>query len=219
VLRLLALLVYFILSFPLNFKNLSTQQNWRPFVYAFFGSGGAIVNTRVLSQSKNLLLLSIASVLAIYDLRLDPSAFIFISTTLAGDFFAKKLDTFECRVAGIITLIIVYFYFFISNINILNFIANYGTIWAALFLVQCIAEYGDNHLERLVFFRHRYAFEFGIILILISLNLSYLDAQFIGLDLLSCLFYRISNFLIVVLMQRSKPLMGSFSPFGWSDGH
>jgi hypothetical protein len=200
--RLTTLLVYCFYCFPLIFNTLISTQTSRLIIFAYFGAGGAIVNTRILSKEQNFILLGFAILLAFCDLHLDPTALIFVSTTLGGDFLASKLDTLECKTAGIITITCALLYLFLSHSSLIQFNSIFGRVWFALFIVQAISEYGDHHLERFVFFRHRYAFEVGIILILGLFELSYAEALVICLDLVSCLFYRISNFTIIVLKQR-----------------
>lgn len=72
----------------------------------------------------------------------------------------------------------------------------YGKLYLILSAIQFICEYGDNHYEYLLFFRHRYSFELLSLLMLVIFNFKSFELEVIQIDLIACLAYRMCNCLI-----------------------
>jgi hypothetical protein len=171
--------------------------------HAYLGSIGAAVNVRVHSFAVNLALLLLAGAACVYDVRYDYSILVYLAKTFSGDFVAGKLDTSEWR----LVLLFVFGLFapalWLLERDARGAYAPYARVFPALALVQAVCELGDNYLERFVFFRHRYAFEAASAALLL-LTSRPAEITVIQHDLVVCLFYRISNF--VIILERSGVL-------------
>jgi hypothetical protein len=169
--------------------------------HAYLGSIGAAVNVKVHSFAVNLTLLLVAAAACIADARHDYAILVYLAKTFAGDFLAGKLDTREWR----LVLLFVFGLFgpalWLLERDASSAYAPYSRVLPALFLIQAVCELGDNYLERFVFFRHRYAFEAASAALLLLTSPRPAEIAVIQHDLVVCLFYRISNF--VIILERS----------------
>ena len=174
-------------------------QSGRWLAHSYLGSVGAAVNVRVLGLSTNLALLSVAAALCVRDVRHDWALLAVLAKTFAGDFVAGKLDTKEWRLVLLFTACFAASAWVLEGHQAAAAYAPYARIFPAMLLVQAVCELGDNHLESLVFFRHRFSFELFSFLLLTALRLTAVELRVVQHDLVVCLFYRLSNFLIIAL--------------------
>jgi hypothetical protein len=124
---------------------------------------------------------------------------IYLVKTFGGDYFAGKLDTKEWK------LVLLFVFGFLSpavyflNSDSYGLVSKHARITFVLFVIQLFCEFGDNRLEHWTFFRHRYSYEVANLLVLFALpNPQPHETAVIQLDLFICLFYRISNFVIIL---------------------
>ncbi len=209
--------------------------------HVYIGIIGAVVNVKLLGVHWNLALLGGAALLIFTDLYHNDFAYVvYILKTFCGDYLAGKLDTFEWKLTltfGLLLPVVVSFW-----AETTHQVEAYSRILLLLFLIQLICEYGDNHWEHLKFFRYRYSFEVLTVLVLVglayaptwsaflptgtSLTVSALtpkELDVIRFDLVICLFYRISNFVILMVVMQSEQIanfcnMFVFHCFGWYTG-
>ena len=203
--RLLGLLLLAIFVVP-SFQNIATTAlidywNSKRFIgHMYIGIIGAMVNVNLFDFQSNMVLLLVAGGFCVWDvLHFDYSTLIYVTKTFGGDYFASKLDTTEWKLAlcfAFGVLLPAMWYLEAGDAFPLH---QYVRIFAILFVVQLICEYGDNHLEQFTFFRHRYSFEVANLFILLVLHLQPHELLVIHVDLVACLFYRISNFTIIAI--------------------
>ena len=188
---------------PINFimANISSYyKSFRWIFHIYIGSIGAYVNVKISNLYINTFLLLLAGIFCIYDvIKFDYSILIYLMKTFGGDYFAGKLDTTEWKlvlffVFGLLLPIILIF-----EQNIKTYLTEYFRIFICLFIIQLICEYGDAHFEQYSFFRYRYSFEvLTLCLIFLLPNIQNYELDIIRYDLVTCLFYRISNFIIIL---------------------
>lgn len=161
----------------------------------FAGAIGAIVNVEILSPKFNLVMFAACAASIIFDVRVnDASLAIYLSKTMAGDFFAGKLDTTEWRIAGIFGVALVSYAMF----SLEETSTEFGRIWVLLFVGQVFCEYGDAHFEDWLFFRHRYSFEIVSALTLIAVpSMTSMERRVVLMDMVACSAYRASNIGII----------------------
>ena len=199
------LLVVVLVSFcasnlPLCYNARNYLSSYRILGHAYIGTIGAAVNVDVVDFKTNLVMLVGAGIVCCFDLKYDYSILIYLMKTFGGDFFAGKLDTTEWK----LVLLFVFGLFgpsavYIRGTEDLVFWTKYTRIFAYLFFVQLICEYGDNHWEHLTFFRHRYSFEVANLVLVLFCNLDSFELDVVRYDIVICFFYRLSNFLIILL--------------------
>lgn len=196
------LLVIFLTSYLANQVSVNHMEyytSYRWIGHCYIGAIGAIVNVNVLQSYKlNVLVLIIAGIFILYDVNFkDLSMLIYLLKTFCGDFIAGKLDTKEWKtVLGFVIFITI------PYITHTDICLQYFRIFFILFTIQFICEYGDNYLEHLVFFRHRYSYDaFAIVLLLVNfmgiITFTKYEMAVIQYDFLICLSYRISNYILI----------------------
>jgi hypothetical protein len=174
----------------------------RWFLHAYVGSIGAIVNVTILDLKFNLLLLSIAGMLIAWDvMTFDVSFAIILMKTFGGDFFAGKLDTVEWKLVLFFVFAVLFPFVLYIDSDATSMLYRMGRIFCVLFTIQFVCEYGDNHFEHWMFFRYRYSFEFFNLVLLLTMPLTRLELFCIQFDLVICLFYRLSNFCVILMAQ------------------
>jgi hypothetical protein len=164
--------------------------------HAYLGSVGAAVNVRVHPFAVNLALLLAGAALCVWDARVDNTIFVYLFKTFGGDFVAGKLDTPEWRLVLLFALLGPALALRTSGAA--EAFAPYARILPLLLLVQAACELGDNHLERYVVFRHRYAFEAATAALLFCAAPTASELRVLQHDLVVCLFYRAANFGIIL---------------------
>lgn len=205
VLRLAAVVLIAFLSAPSGHGTaadaLAYWHSWRWIGHAYIGIIGAAVNVSVVSLRTNLAMLAVAGAWCAWDVRAhDLSAVIYLMKTFGGDFFAGKLDTTEWK----LVLLFVFGLFGPSVLylqdSLHSFSASYLRILIVLFCLQLFCEYGDNHMEHYKFFRHRYSYEVTGLALVLLIPLESHELAVVQYDMVICLFYRISNLIIIVLV-------------------
>lgn len=176
-------------------------ENYRYLSYVIIGGSGAIVNVNNKPNGKiyNMILLLICGINIGIDIYIyDAIVIVYLIKTMGGDFFASKLDTIEWQISGIFALLIAILSLFLMD----DIIVEYCRIFLVLFFMQIFCEYGDNHYEKYVFFRHRYSFEIIHLLILFNLpNCTNIEKKLVILDLVACSAYRVFNYTIIVIVK------------------
>ena len=170
--------------------------------HAYIGSIGAYVNVEKGGLHLNIMLLLGAAFCCYWDVShyADYTMLVYLMKTFGGDFLAGKLDTMEWRLVlfftfGIFAPTICYY-----DPNYTLYVHEYLRIFLVLFAIQVFCEYGDAHYEHWLFFRHRFSFEVTNILVLFALpNLTRCELMVVQFDLFICWFYRVSNFVLIVL--------------------
>jgi hypothetical protein len=224
VLRLL--LIFSILSYT-SFPSYSTSPNssllttspslpflprWIGCVY--LGSIGAPINTNLYNVPVHLLLLLVGGVYCLYDLYVyqDYILLIYLFKTFTGDYLTGKLDTIEWKTVLFFLYGFLLPLFFFYDPSFSQNALSYLKIFLLLFLIQFICEYGDNYYEHYLFFRHRYSYELLNLLAVLLIPLAPYELTIIQFDILICLFYRISNALLILfqteLVSTSLKLLG-----------
>eukprot|EP01129_Flabellula_baltica_P001100 TRINITY_DN11011_c0_g1_i1.p1 TRINITY_DN11011_c0_g1~~TRINITY_DN11011_c0_g1_i1.p1 ORF type:complete len:231 (-),score=-8.48 TRINITY_DN11011_c0_g1_i1:472-1164(-) len=171
------------------------------FYYILFGIIGAIINVEIFKQNYNFLLLTIGTIITLFQILNKGSVvMVYFSKTVLGDLIAGKLDTMEWYVFAVLVLLGVLICIFI--LDTYSIYLTYIRIFLFLFLIQLICEWGDNYWEKFNFFRYRYSFEFFTIGLLLCLpNITPDELYVIVLDLVACCSYRGSNFIIICIKQ------------------
>jgi hypothetical protein len=188
-------------------------RSWRWLGHAFIGTIGAVVNVSVVSFSANMGLLLTAGAFCVWDVRAhDLSIVVYLMKTMGGDFFAGKLDTREWR------LVLFFVFGLLGPAALLLFPRPeqsqeqglgqegpaspeaYLRILLLLFCLQLFCEYGDAHLEHFKFFRHRYSYEVTGLALLLLVPLARHELLVVQFDMVICLFYRLSNLSIIVVI-------------------
>lgn len=174
--------------------------------HAYIGSIGAFVNVQQGSLFTNMVLLAAAAAVIFWDIfTFDYSIIIYLIKTFGGDFFAGKLDTFEWRLVLTFVFAILLPLFLFLERESFGKGNKYSRILPYLFVIQLICEYGDAHYEKLVIFRHRYAFELLTLSLLLGLPmLTTWEIDVVRIDLFVCLFYRLSNLAIIAFRSSSS---------------
>jgi len=189
--------------------------------HAYIGSIGALVNVKHaagLSTSACFALLLGAALFILRDVfylgtsnEFDYTLVIYICKTFSGDFLAGKLDILEWKIALLFTfafLLPISVLFEFQKHKEMNQVTRYSRIFVWLFVIQLICEYGDAHFEQFTLFRHRYSFEILTFLLLLWLpHLEDFELRVVQFDLVICSFYRISNFVIIIV---SRNLLSKF---------
>lgn len=203
--RLLGLLLIAVFLTPSyqQIASSSLEEYWKSgrfLGHVYVGSIGAVVNVKVFSFPMNMALLLGGAVFCLWDvLRYDYATLIYLTKTFGGDYFASKLDTTEWKLALFFAFGVTLPVAWLLDTSDISSLQQYARIFIILFIVQLICEYGDNHFEQFVFFRHRYSFEIFNLLLLFGVQLSPHELLVLHVDLLACLFYRISNFIIILV--------------------
>jgi len=168
----------------------------RWFVPCLVGSIGAFVNVNLAHPVFNLMLLALCGVAIILDVQYyDAALIVYWFKTLGGDYFAGKLDTLEGKLSGLFACCFAA----LSLYPFDHVVLSYGRIWLILFLGQIFCNYGDNHYESLTFFRHRYSYELLSMLLFFGFpTMTHMERRVALLDLIVCISYRATNFIIVV---------------------
>jgi hypothetical protein len=161
----------------------------------------------------NIGMLLVAAAMILWDLRVDYAILVYMCKTFSGDYIAGKLDTTEWRLVLLFTSGVAACAWRLEASNAADALGPYGRILAVLALVQLICELGDNYLEHCKFFRHRYSFEACSAAIMFGLNLSAAEFRPLQHDLVICLFYRLSNG--VIILAKSGDLMLLFRRFAF----
>jgi hypothetical protein len=167
--------------------------------HAYIGSIGAMVNVNIFSFNTNLVLLALAGLFISWDIyAVDASMLIYALKTFGGDYFAGKLDTTEWLLVLFFSVIICPALFYIAAGTLAGMIAaKYARILLILFVIQLICECGDNFFESWAFFRYRYSYELFNVLVIFVLPLHTFERHVTLYDMMICLFYRLSNMLII----------------------
>ena len=180
--------------------------------HAYIGSIGALVNVEAGGKGLALFVLALAAFVCFYDsIKFgDISMLIYLMKTFSGDYLAGKIDTEAWKavfffVFGVFAPCLIYFESSVFDVNVYSHVEEYQRILLAMFFVQFVCELGDAQLENAtgigVIFRHRYSFEILTLGLLFCLpNLTNTEQFVIQIDLVACLFYRLSNYLTVLIM-------------------
>jgi hypothetical protein len=203
VVRLGILVVASLVVFP---KLHTWEQYWasnRWIGHAYIGTIGAYVNVEQGGLYVNVLLLLGAAISCYWDVYTsgDYCCAVYLMKTFGGDFLAGKLDTTEWKLVLFFTFgVFVPTLWYFNPDYIATYTTEYGRIFMSLFIVQVFCEYGDAHCERWTFFRHRFSYEVTNIALLVLLpNMTAVELMCIQIDLFICFFYRLSNFVIIIL--------------------
>lgn len=111
---------------------------------------------------------------------------------------------------------------YIEGLENFNMWTKFGKILLSLFVVQLVCEYGDNKLESWSFFRYRYSFEVFNIILLTCFAFEPYELDVIRYDLVICLFYRLSNFVIICFHSEHLNNLANHSIFklkSWYSGY
>lgn len=191
---------------PVKSGDATLSKSWSHYLHSFrwlghiyIGSIGAVVNVEIVNFRLNLLLLLSAGLFCLHDCyKYDYSIVIYLMKTFAGDFLAGKLDTTEWKLALFFVFGILAPAVSLLAPDIALLSQDYSRILIILFLFQLFCEYGDNHMEHWKFFRHRYSFEVCNLLLVLLMPLRQHELDVVRYDLVICMFYRISNFTILL---------------------
>ena len=197
--RLLILVFVAIVTFGGDFPaQYASSLRWITHIY--IGSIGAMVNVQIFPFGINLLLLAIAGMLIVGDvIYFSPALTIYAMKTFGGDYIAGKLDTTEW--------LLVLVFSFVAGPSLLYATAgtsfaivmyNYMKVLGYMFAVQVFCECGDNYWESYSFFRYRYSYEVASIVLLFFCNFVSFEKEVVVYDMVICLFYRISNWIIIL---------------------
>eukprot|EP00035_Acanthoeca_spectabilis_P016663 m.345401 g.345401 ORF g.345401 m.345401 type:complete len:239 (+) comp16557_c0_seq8:219-935(+) len=169
----------------------------------YIGVLGAAVNTSRLGFNTHIALLILAGCTMLYDMwTFDLTLGFYLLKTTIGDFLAGKVDSTEWKlVASAVAASVVAgcVWGIYSPVASGLISSEYARIVLVLSTIQFVCEYGDNHLEHLKFFRHRYSYEIFTALVVFALPLFgmlWTDAErrVIEFDMIICLWYRVGNF-------------------------
>lgn len=201
VLRLAAVVCFAFLVYP-DSSVADYLRSFRWIGHAYIGIIGAAVNVNIVSFRTNLSMLLVGGAFCCWDVwRHDLSIVIYLMKTFGGDFFAGKLDTTEWR----LVLLFVFGLFapavlFYTQGGMRTISESYVRILFILFSLQLFCEIGDNYLEQYKFFRHRYSYEVTGLALVLLCPLKAHELAVVQFDMVVCLFYRISNFAIIVFV-------------------
>jgi hypothetical protein len=187
-------------SDPENFVS-AYAQSWRWLGHVYIGSIGALVNVQLCPLPVNLCLLAVAGAFIARDVCIyaDPAMCVYAIKTFGGDYLAGKLDTLEWKL--VLFFVVVACPLLIAYVSSSGneYVATYGPITVYLLLIQVICECGDNYLESWKFFRYRYSYEVFNVLLFFSGTLKPYEQHIVLYDMVICLFYRISNTVIILI--------------------
>ena len=193
----------YVLPFGALFEYFASSYRWC--IYVYIGSIGSIINVKLLSFEVNVILGIIVVALLAADITIyDYTILVYTLKTAVGDIFAGKVDSKEFILAAIcmFALIVPSVLMLMESSHAITLhIQENRYIFLYLAIVQFFCEYGDKHWEQLIFFRHRYSFEVCNILLLVCCSWKFYELTIIRNDLLACLFYRISNYMVCFLTQ------------------
>jgi hypothetical protein len=209
----------------LNTEYIATWSRLATHVY--IGVIGALINTSTLPFRANVALLlgglaAVVSDVWWFDLTLG----CYLLKTTVGDTLAGKVDSAEWRLglAGVVGGVAAAAAWGWSSsevgvgdgVPVADAVTAYGRIFVVLAAVQFVCEYGDGHLEHLVFFRHRYSFELLTAAVLLVVPLTREERRVVEFDLVICLCYRLANYVILMTWAIRAPqlLMLIFKLFG-----
>ena len=173
--------------------------SFRWILHVYIGTIGAIVNVNQFTFMTHMIFLFIAGISIIYDIyTFDRIMIIYLLKTFSGDYISGKLDTMEWK------WVLFYTFGIILPSSLISIpmqeLFPHTRILVLLFVIQFICEYGDHHWEDCTLFRHRYSFEIlNLALVLFIPSLQPFELKCIQFDLIICLFYRFSNFILCVL--------------------
>jgi len=181
--------------------------------HAYIGTIGALINTSTLPFRTNVALLLGGLVVVLWDLwAFDLTLACYLLKTTAGDVLAGKVDSSEWQLGlGAIVAGMVGVMGWVSTstdattICATAAVAEYARIFVVLATVQFVCEFGDAHLERWTFFRHRYSFEVLTAIVLITLPLNRHERRVVEHDLVICLWYRVANYVVLIARQVRTP--------------
>ena len=185
------------------------------------GAVGACTNVLHCSPLTNLTLVVLIAAPTIAHIMIqmaqgDRTILVFALKTALGDFLAGKIDSplysilFGICILGLFPAIFLTMLALNPEYQMTSIWIPYHRVFPALFLIQFTSELGDRKLERFVFFRHRYCFELLTLSLCLALSLgpyspmSHLEFRAIATDLVSCVFYRATNALIILAVRLSE---------------
>lgn len=175
--RLLIFLIFCYTSFPISYL----------FAFCYIGFFGSLINTKIIGLLGSIISISFIIVYCTLWFGSDIKLLIYALKTFLGDFITKKITISEfCIIFGLISIL-----------NGLKFIngtlsIDYSniSIFLKMFIIHIICEYGDNNLERYIFFRHRYSYDLLNMLLYWSIS----EKEILMTDIIISFFYRFFNF-------------------------
>jgi hypothetical protein len=199
--RLLALLLL-LTYFDGGFRIEKIGNFNRCLIYIFYALYGACLNVELFgSISEKVFFFSIIC-LCIYDLSFDYTVLLYATKTFIPDFFASKLDRAIWKFLLILSISAVLFCFFFP-LKTGESILDLSMLWFIMALGQLFCEMGDQHFEHLTFFRHRYSFEFTMLIIWYFMPAPSGEAdyerRFFYFDMVAALSYRGTGFILKYL--------------------
>jgi hypothetical protein len=200
-----AILTYTIFPSSSSTSSLLATSSYLPYLprwigCVYLGAIGAPINTNLYNLPLHLLLLLLGGLYCLYDLFVyqDYILLIYLFKTFTGDYLTGKLDTIEWKVVLLFLYGFLLPLFLFYDPSFSHNALSYLKIFLLLFLIQFICEYGDNYYEHYLFFRHRYSYELFNLLTVLLVPLAPYELTIIQFDILICLFYRISNALLIL---------------------
>lgn len=174
--------------------------SWRLLHHAPVGLIGAIVNVSNLRLEYNIVILGVVAAGVIADFQQNGSAIVIVLLkTMIGDQLAGKLDTVEWKLVLLFVLVLsTAVYYTAGDAARAALYIQHGPTLLYLTIVQFICEYGDNHYEQLSFFRYRYSYEILTSFLYIFTATTEEARMIIRIDMVICMFYRLSNMLLLM---------------------
>lgn len=178
----------------LDFRIILSYNRW--FVYVLFAFFGGCINVQLFSRRIEAVVVLCMIFLAYWELTFDFTILLYATKTFIPDFFASKLDRKLWKLLLFLSIFGIGYANYIFKYNFFDFFG----IWTILALAQLFSELGDNYLENITFFRHRFSFEFTNILIWFFIlptgNRHDEERRLFYFDLIASLSYRMTGFLL-----------------------
>ena len=211
--RLLALLLI-LTYFDEGFRKEKIGNFNRCLIYILYALYGACLNVELFGSITEKVFYFSIICLGIYDLSFDYTILLYTTKTFIPDFFASKLDRVIWKFSLILSVTAVLICLFLP-ITTRESILDLSMLWFIMALGQLFCEMGDQHFEHFTFFRHRYSFEFTMLIIWFFIPSPSGEAdyerRFFYFDMVAALSYRGTGFILkyLDLDYRKKELSNS----------
>lgn len=208
--RLCSLLLLFIFIDRGSGNAIGSTSRW--LTYLWIGSMGAGFNVEAFGSSVpvKIAFVCVGVCVVIHDLSIDPVIILYASKTLIPDFLAGKIDTSFFRfILGLLlcflAVVLASSVFSLIVFDFQSWASSLLLVWAIHAFGQLVCELGDNHLESITFFRHRFSYELTCVLIWMFMPLTQasdpttlkfartLEKELLYFDMTACVAYRLSN--------------------------
>ena len=182
-----------------EFEKIGNLNRW--FIYIFFAIFGACLNVELFGFYTEKIFLIFIFCFVKYELSFDYTIILYATKTFIPDFFASKLDRTIWKVLLILSATAFLICFMLPNQNGIS-IMDLDSLWILMALGQLFCELGDQHLEHFIFFRHRYCFEYSMLIIWYYMPYSISseeERRLFYFDMVAALSYRGTGFILKYL--------------------